>query len=145
MARPYDLPDVGVWLAFNVPEHPHHARARRYWSGEAATRVGFSRITALGFLRLSTDRTVMDGKPLTVPQAWEDYLEFRRLPEVVFVSEPEGCEAILARWAAAGAFTGRLWTDAYLAAFAIAGGARLVTFDRDFRRFVGLDLLLLEA
>ncbi len=40
----------------------------------------------------------------------------------------------------------RLWTDAYLAAFALAGGYRLVSFDRDFLRFrpYGLNLLLLE-
>jgi predicted nucleic acid-binding protein len=34
--------------------------------------------------------------------------------------------------------------DAYLAAFAIAGGHRLLAFDRDFRQFEGLDLVLLS-
>jgi predicted nucleic acid-binding protein len=39
----------------------------------------------------------------------------------------------------------KLWMDAYLAAFAITGGLRLVTFDKDFRKFEnqGLDWLLL--
>jgi hypothetical protein len=39
----------------------------------------------------------------------------------------------------------KLWMDAYLAAFAMNGGLRLVTIDRDFKRFEahGLDLLLL--
>jgi hypothetical protein len=25
-----DLPDINVWLAFSVADHPHHQRARRY-------------------------------------------------------------------------------------------------------------------
>jgi predicted nucleic acid-binding protein len=33
--------------------------------------------------------------------------------------------------------------DAYLAAFAQAGGYKMVTFDKDFRQFNGLDLVLL--
>jgi predicted nucleic acid-binding protein len=33
--------------------------------------------------------------------------------------------------------------DAYLAAFARAGGHRLVTTDRAFRQFSGVDLVLL--
>jgi toxin-antitoxin system PIN domain toxin len=144
VASPIDLLDVGVWLAFNVAGHLHHTRARRYWSDEAATQVAFCRVTVLGFLRLSTNRAAMNGAPLNVPEAWHDYLAFRRLPEVTLLSEPEQCEAILAGWATAGLFTGNHWTDAYLAAFAAAGGCRLVTFDRDFRRFAGLNLLLLE-
>ncbi|MBI3924942.1 MAG: hypothetical protein HY319_05325 [Armatimonadetes bacterium] len=38
-----------------------------------------------------------------------------------------------------------LWMDAYLAAFAIAGGSRIVTTDFAFKQFPGLDLLILGA
>ena len=39
------------------------------------------------------------------------------------------------------------WMDAYLAAFALTGAMRLITFDQDFRQFqtAGLDLELLQA
>lgn len=37
----------------------------------------------------------------------------------------------------------RLCTDTYLAALAISNGWRLVSFDRDFERFAGLERLLL--
>ena len=40
--------------------------------------------------------------------------------------------------------TPRLCTDAYLAALAIANGWRLVSFDRDFERFKGLERLALR-
>ncbi len=43
----------------------------------------------------------------------------------------------------AGNMPARLCTDAHLAALAIANGWRLVSFDRDFERFDGLERLLL--
>lgn len=30
-SRTMDLPDLNVWFALLVPEHPFHARALRYW------------------------------------------------------------------------------------------------------------------
>ncbi len=144
MPRRVDLPDVNIWLAFGLPDHPHHPRARRYWSEESAEELAFCRVTSLAYLRLSTHAAVMGGEPLTVPQSWQAYHAFRELPEVMFVPEPEGCETLLEAWAMEGQPAARLWTDAYLAAFARAGGFRLVTFDRDFTRFPGLDLLHLK-
>lgn len=54
--------------------------------------------------------------------------------------------------AAQGRTTGRrdpaspkLCTDAYVAAFAAAGGHRMVTTDAAFRQFAGLELLVLGA
>ncbi len=37
----------------------------------------------------------------------------------------------------------KIWMDAYLAAFALAGGYQMVTTDAAFKQFRGLDLLLL--
>jgi len=54
-----------------------------------------------------------------------------------------GCEDWLGRWASGGGASPRLWTDAYLAAFASSGGYRLVSFDRDFAQFEGLNVRLL--
>jgi len=36
------------------------------------------------------------------------------------------------------------WTDAYLAAFALSAGMRLVSFDSGFTRFKDLDCLILD-
>ena len=46
--------------------------------------------------------------------------------------------------AARGTASPKLWMDAYLAAFALAGEYRLVTTDAAYRQFKGLDLLVLE-
>jgi uncharacterized protein len=140
-----DLPDINVWLAFSVADHVHHQRARRYWYEESGDRLAFCRVTALGFLRLSTNASAMGGQPLTVPQAWQAYQAFRGLPEVLLADDPEDCDTWLERWALGGHPTPRQWTDAYLAAFARAGGLRIVSFDGDFTHFDGLDLLHLEA
>ena len=64
------FPDVNVWLAVATPEHVHHGVARRWWEAEAG-RIAFSRVTQLGFLGLMTTAAAMDGKPLTVAEAWQ--------------------------------------------------------------------------
>ncbi len=139
-----DLPDINVWFAQGMADHPHHGRATRYWNDEAAERIAFCRITALGLVRLSINSGPMGGKPLTVPDAWSAYQRIRGLPEVFLAPEPAPCEAALHDWIQQGLVTHRLWTDAYLAAFAVSAGMRLVSFDRDFARFPGLDMLHLE-
>lgn len=145
MSEVADLPDVNVWLALGVPDHPHHPRARRYWLEDSADELAFCRVTSLAFLRLLTQPAVMGDEPLTVARSWRAYLAFRVLPEVFLAPEPAGCEALLETWALSDQAAARLYTDAYLAAFAVAGAFRLVTFDRDFDRFEGLELLRLEA
>lgn len=139
-----DLPDVNVWLAASVSGHPHHAAAQRWWRNEAADQIGFCRVTALALVRLLTQPAVMGGQPLAVAGAWRQYEALRRLREVVLLVEPEGVEILLAQWATSSDATPRLWTDAYLAAFARAGGYRIVTFDRDLDDFRGLDRLRLR-
>lgn len=145
LAARADLLDVNVWVALSASEHPLHPRARRYWRDESGERLALCRVTVLGFLRLTTHTTVMGGQPLTAEEAWEAYSAWRKLDDVWVASEPDGCDALLADWAGRGIITPRLWTDAYLAAFAMAGGLRLVSFDRDFTRFDGLDLLQLDV
>jgi hypothetical protein len=138
-----DLPDVNVWLAFTLPDHVHHARATAYWQHASAEKVALCRITALAYVRLSTNASVMAGQPLTVSDAWSAYSALRRLPEVTFALEPAGCEGAIEHIVLQEELPPRLWTDAYLAAFAISGTMRFVTFDTDFERFEELDLLLL--
>lgn len=139
-----DLLDLNVWLALSAGEHAWHERARQYWHTESAATLAFCRVSALGLLRLLTNATVMDGQPLRPAQAWSVMRAWLHRPGIVLVPEPEGCDALLDDWVARGLLLPRLWTDAYLAAFALAGGYRLVTFDRDFARFPDLSLLRLQ-
>ncbi|BBL83416.1 ribonuclease VapC41 (plasmid) [Thermus thermophilus] len=136
-----DLLDLNVWFALLVPEHPFHPRARAYW--ERASDPFLVRVTALGLLRLLTNTKAMDGKPLGVGEAWKVYWELRLSSRAPLLEEPEGLDEALADLVRGGFFP-RLWTDAYLAAFALAGDHRLVSFDQDFLRFPGLEVLRLS-
>lgn len=141
-----DLPDVNVWLALAVKQHPHHEAAAADWNdqdahggtGRGDNKLWFCRITMLGFVRLLSQPKVMADQALTLAQAFAAYQSFAALPEVGLHNEPANCSSELQRLVSSELPSRRL-TDAYLAAFAKAGGLRLVTFDTDFDRFGGLD------
>lgn len=139
-----DLPDINLWLSLAVTDHPHHDLAQQYWYEAAVPQLIFCRVTALGFMRLLCNQTVMVGQALQPAEAWNAYLTFRALPEVGFLSDGTACEQQLAEWIASGVVTRHLWTNAYLAALAVTGNCRMVSFDKDFERFTGLDFLRLS-
>lgn len=141
------LADVNVWLATIVEDHPHHATVIRWWQEDLLPeegRVAFCRITQLGFLRLLTNERVMGKQRKTIEGAWSIYERALAAKPVVFASEPEGTENLLAEHCRLGRSSRKFWTDGYLAAFARAGSFGFVTFDRDFERFPGLELTYLE-
>ena len=139
-----DLPDVNVWLALAVKQHPHHETAAAYWKELAGTRVWFCRVTMLGLVRLLSQPKVMGEQALSLTQALAAYDRFASLPEIGFHAEPSDCTDQLQRRLSTD-IPARLLTDAYLAAFAESAGLRVVTFDKDFKRFEGLDCLHLGA
>lgn len=98
-------------------------------------------LTQLSFLRLITSSPIVQEGAVTNRRAIEIFRLLRA--DRRWLDEPIGFED---RWfAAAGVKTRapKLWMDACLAAFAIETGTRLVTFDRGFKQFTGLDTLLL--
>ncbi len=139
-----DLLDINLWLALVDKRHIHHPVAQAYWSQNGASQFAFCRMTMLGFLRLATSLKVVVN-PKTNAEAWSIYQEFRALPNTLFLAEPADLETHFQSLTTATALPHRLWTDAYLAAFAIASGGRLVSFDADFARFPGLNFLHLPS
>ncbi len=142
-----DLPDINVWLALAVQEHPQHPAARRYWDGVQAKalperNLWFCRVTMLGLVRLLCQPKVVGAGALNLTQALALYQQFRAIPGVDLLTEPAGCDLELQKLINASALSARLWTDAYLAAVAQSSGLRLVSFDQDFLRF-GLERCLL--
>lgn len=139
-----DLLDLNVWLALADGNHPHHPAVARYWKEHGDTAKAFCRVTMLGFLRLTSKAGVLSST-LTPAAAWAAYQSLLATPTIVFLPEPAGLGGALADFAHQPGFAPSLWTDACLAAFALAGGHRLVTFDRDYGRFGGLKMLRLGA
>lgn len=74
---------------------------------------------------------------------WNSAAEFLALPEVELLAEPSGLDGKWASFANGDRSSPNRWTDTYLAAFALSGGMRLVTFDKAFSGFDGLDCLIL--
>lgn len=68
-----DLLDVNVWVALTAIDHPLHPRAERYWMEEANPRLVFCRTTALGLVRITSQRHTFGGEPLSPPDAWANY------------------------------------------------------------------------
>jgi toxin-antitoxin system PIN domain toxin len=134
------FPDLNVWLALATPEHIHADVARHWWERQEGT-IAFSRLTQLGFLRLVTTAAVMDGKPLTMAQAWRVYDRWYEDERVSFVAEPPEVEKRFREEAKGPTVSPKAWADAWLLAFAESAGGRLVTFDRALRRRGALCLL----
>ncbi|HUP91745.1 MAG TPA: TA system VapC family ribonuclease toxin [Solimonas sp.] len=142
------LPDGNVWLALALSKHSHHQAARAWL--ETETRQGsilFCRATQQTLVRLLTTAAVLapyGNPPLSNRAAWDVYQALAGDRRMAFAQEPAGLEGIWTRLALREVASAKLWMDSYLAAFAIGGAQRFVTFDSGFKQFSGLDLLLLE-
>ncbi len=143
-----DLCDSNVWLALALSKHVHHSAAREWFDavGDTASVV-FCRATQQTLLRLLTNASVLSpygNPPLTNRQAWEAYAALLADDRVGFrAEEPAGLDVHWKRLALRDTASPKIWMDAYLAAFALAGGYRLVTTDQAFKQFRGVDLELL--
>lgn len=142
------LCDVNVWLALVTSAHVHHPAAMAWLATiEAARSVVLVRPVQQAFLRLLTTRAFFAGyglQPLTGRAAW-DVFDALAADERVMLreDEPHGVGPWWRAHTTRDAASPKLWMDAWLAAFAVAGGYRFVTTDRAFRQFEGLDLLVL--
>ncbi len=141
------LSDANPWIAMAVEIHPHHDAARR-WMDRLGHRdqVVFNRATQTSFLRLLTQPIAPSYVPVSESRAWKLYERLLADDRVLWMPEPKGIEPLWRELSESSRPAPKLWMDAYLAAFAISGDCRLVTFDRGFRKFQakGLDLLLLS-
>lgn len=142
------LCDSNVWLALALSKHVHHAAVRDWFEGvDEPASVLFCRATQQTFLRLLTNASVLGpygNPPLSNREAWEAHRALLADDRIVLrVEEPVGLEPHWERLALRDTASPKLWMDAYLAAFALAGGYRMATTDAAFRQFPGLDLELL--
>jgi toxin-antitoxin system PIN domain toxin len=142
------LCDTNIWVALALTDHTYHLLVRSWLETvtEAASLL-FCRSTQQSFLRLVCNPSVMGlygSARLTNEQAWAAYDALSVDVRVAFQhEEPLGIEPYWRQNTNRRTVSPKLWMDAYLAAFAVAGDYRLVTTDKDFRQFGGLDLLLL--
>ena len=147
---PGSLVDTNVWLAAVFTTHPLHQAAQdALQQATSAEPAVFCRATEQSFLRLASTPALLKAygaEDLTNRDPLAALKALQALRQVSVRDEPRGALALWHAMSALDSASPKVWMDAYLAAFAIAGGLRMLTLDQDFRNFVpqGLDLTLLR-
>lgn len=137
------LCDVNALFALAVPTHQHYPVAAAWLSKRTEASIVICRMSQNGLLRLLTQKAIVGDYARTMSEAWQVYDTLMADTRFLFVSEPSGVEDLWRRLCPPSVIAPHLWTDAYLAAFAAADGMQLVTFDKGFKRFAGVDVLIL--
>jgi toxin-antitoxin system PIN domain toxin len=140
------LPDVNTLLyAVNSSSDQHRAALRALRQGfESPRGVALAWTALLAFLRLSTRRGIFP-RPLSADDALLVITHWLGHPQAQVVHPGEQHPEILGRLLRSAGTAGNLTTDAHLAALAIEHGATIVSFDRDFARFAGVNWTLPAA
>jgi uncharacterized protein len=132
--------DANVWLALVFSDHVHHPASLAWFETVGENEALFCRVTQMALLRHLTNQTIMGKYVLSQKQAWKSYDSLCRDDRVAFSDEPGNIEDRWRQMTTSRHQRHRLWTDAYLAAFAISAQLPLSTFDRGFHQFDGLTL-----
>lgn len=133
------LPDVNLLLhAYNL-DSPIHAVARLWWEDCLTSNrpVRLPWVVVLGFLRLSTHRTIATD-PLPIDAACRAVDSWLTRPQVLLLHPGRRHAEILFDLLRGVGTGGNLTTDAHLAALAIEYDVELNSTDSDFGRFPGL-------
>lgn len=139
------LCDVNVLLALVTDRHASHAAAVRWLDGVPVGGAMICRIAQAGLLRLLNNPAVMREDVLDTDACWGLWHQLLEDERIRFTpTEPPGLDAVFERFTRGRAFTPRLWTDAYLAAYAQTSRLMLVTFDHGFRQFDSLTCHVIE-
>jgi toxin-antitoxin system PIN domain toxin len=133
------IPDINLLVYAYNSDAPHHEDSRLWWESclSESSNVGLPWVVMLGFVRIMTSRVVLTDpmeplETLAHVRSW-----FERPQARVLVPGPRHLD-ILAEIMHASRASGRLTTDAHLAAMAIENQAELHSNDADFSRFPGL-------
>jgi len=123
------LVDAGVWLAAVWGRHVHHPVAAD-WFGKVADDIAFCRVTQMGLLRLLSNPAILGDDAIDRSQAWRTYDELWADERVLWAAAPAELDAVWRAISARDDKSHKLWTDDYLAAFAQASDATLITLNR---------------
>ena len=133
------IPDINLLVYAYNADAPHHEEARGWWESCLSDRqtVGVPWVVVLGFVRIMTCRVVLTD-PMESVEALAHVRSWLVRPQAhVLVPGPRHLEILMEIMTSARA-SGRLTTDAHLAAMAIETQAELHSNDADFARFPGL-------
>jgi uncharacterized protein len=133
------LPDVNVLVHAHNADSAVHVQARQWWDGclSGPEGVGLAWTALLGFIRLTTNRKVVD-RPLSIGGLMGRIQNWLDLPHFHLAQPSDTHFARLRAELERLGTAGNLTTDAHLAVLAMERGYVLYTTDTDFARFPGL-------
>jgi len=137
------LLDEGVVLAAFRGDHVHHAAARPWLERQLGDGVLVPDAVWVGFVRLVTNTHIFEV-PSTPTEAFEFVDAVRAAPGYTGIGGLDNLAAFRDTAVGADAW-GNLIPDAYLAAIARTHAVPIASFDRDFRRFDGLKIVVPSA
>jgi toxin-antitoxin system PIN domain toxin len=134
------LLDVNVVIAAHRHDHPHHGLVRPWFDQmiEVAEPFAVPDPTWASFVRVTTSRRIF-SEPTPLSHAFEFVNAVRAQPAHLVINPGPEAFSTFERLCLEHEAAGDLAADAYLAALAVDQGATLVSLDRDFARFTGLD------
>lgn len=124
------LPDVNVWVALASRLHVHATACVMWVNSLQGEKAMFCRVTQMGLLRLLTNESVMGRDVLSQRNAWRAYARILSDERTGFAHEPLTLESEWRKLTTSDRPRPKMWTDAYLAAFARSAEMQLVTLDR---------------
>lgn len=140
------IADVNVFLPLLIGAHPAHQTAVDWFNAQSNGSIGWCVPVKLGVLRLLCNHRVMGHDALPPAQALDVWSRLAANPRLTEVGRlPAEHETHLRRLIAKREPSPNIWVDAWLAALAICTSCEMVTFDRGFRSFDGVELRLLES
>ena len=137
------LLDANVLLYAYNADSPHHAACRAWLEStlnDAAEAVALPWQSILAFVRIATNPRAVN-KPLTSEAACGIVRQWLEHPNVIAVGYGERFWTLFCEQVGEAKVSGPLISDAALAAAALEQGAVLCSTDKDFRRFVTLELI----
>lgn len=136
------LLDVNVVLAAFRQDHTHHAAARPWLERvlDAGTGILVPDAVWVGFVRLVTNTHIFEV-PSTPAEAFDFVTALSDSPGYARVAGLESVADFRSTALGSDAW-GNLIPDAYLAAVALSHAVPVASFDRDFRRFDGLQIVV---
>jgi toxin-antitoxin system PIN domain toxin len=122
--------DANVWLALLWNRHVHSDRAREWFEASSGEKFFFCRFTQITVLRLLTTEKVMGSETRSMAETWRLWDQISEDPRIAFLPESPELESEFRIHSSLDSRSPKVWADAYLIAFSVLAGTRLVSFDR---------------
>ena len=113
--------------------HIHSEKARQWFDQAGDQQFYFCRVIQMSVLRILTTERVMGSDVQSMAGAWKLWDQIIADDRIGLIGEPEGLERPFRAASRLGTPSPKVWADAYLLAFAVEAGLKLITFDRALR------------